>query len=701
MKKQYWFLGFITLVSVIILVVAMPRKGKVNYDYSLNEPWRYPTLIADFSFTVQKSDEVYHNEVDSLMSTFQPFYNLQPKTCRAEIAQLEADVSTSAALNKRAYVSFIKEQLKEVYSQGIMSAQQLQDLIAHKYAGVRVIHNNVATFVSVEQILTVQGAYERIMHADSVHYKHEQLALYALNNYLKSNLVYDREKSVLARQELLNSVSRSKGVVMKGERVVEKGQKITPQIKERIDSYEDAVEQLSVPKGVEWLNNIGLALLFLILLLVFIIYLVINRPQYIREMHSVTLFYVLIVLFPLITFVAVGTKWFNPYTIPYAMIPLFVSIFFDSRTATMSLMLSILISAIALPANAFDFFLLEGFMGMTAIYALKELTDRAQILKTALYVSCTGLLMQFALNLIACQDLLTLNVSRYAQIAISGVGLLFAYPLIYVIERLFGFTSSVTLIELTNINHPLLKRMSKVAQGTFNHSMQVANLAAEVANKIGANAQLVRTGALYHDIGKMLNPTYFTENQNGINPHDTLEAINGLSKEERSAKIIIDHVTGGDEMAIKNHIPRALRDFIVTHHGKSQTKYFYIQWQNNHPGEEPPKEAFTYPGPNPFTLEQAILMMCDSVEAASRSLKEYTEESISKLVDTIVDGQMHSGFFEDCPITFHDIKEAKKVLIESLKTVYHTRIAYPTLHEKTKEAHRPSLFYSRLRREKS
>jgi putative nucleotidyltransferase with HDIG domain len=248
----------------------------------------------------------------------------------------------------------------------------------------------------------------------------------------------------------------------------------------------------------------------------------------------------------------------------------------------------------------------------------------------------------------------------------------------YLIEKVFGFTSSVTLVELTNINHPILRKMSKVAQGTFNHSMQVANLAAEVADKIGAKPQLVRTGALYHDIGKMLNPAFFTENQSGVNPHNSLS-------EERSAEIIINHVTEGVRLAEKYHLPEVIREFITTHHGAGMAKYFYIQYVNKHPEEEVDKKRFSYPGPNPFTREQAILMMCDSVEAASRSLKEYTEESIANLVNKIIDGQLADGHFKECPITFKDIADAKQVLIDSLKTIYHTRISYPELNGKPQE----------------
>ena len=320
-------------------------------------------------------------------------------------------------------------------------------------------------------------------------------------------------------------------------------------------------------------------------------------------------------------------------------------------------------------------------MGLTAIFTLKELTQRSQILRAALVVTIVGLVFQCVYDLMQGLTPEMFDRSHYTYIAVSGVLLLFAYPIMYVIERIFGFTSNVTLTELSTINNSLMRRLSKLAQGTFNHSMQVGNLAAEVADGLGANVQLVRTAALYHDIGKMLNPAYFTENQRGHNPHDDLVEQDGITPEEQSAKIIIDHVVQGLKMAEKEGLPRELREFITAHHGRGKVKYFYVQWKNNHPGEEIDEEKFTYPGPNPRTREHAIMMMCDALEASSRSLKEYSEESLRNLVDKIVDTQVSEGYFEDCDISFRDIKKAKAILVNSLKTIYHTRVAYPELNK--------------------
>ena len=319
-----------------------------------------------------------------------------------------------------------------------------------------------------------------------------------------------------------------------------------------------------------------------------------------------------------------------------------------------------------------EFILLQMAAGMAGIYSLRELSQRSQLFRSAVIVACAYALMYLALDLVHVSDVAQLSTHMYMNFILNGILLLFTYPLLFILEKTFGFTSNVTLVELSNINNKLMREMSEVAPGTFQHSLQLANLTAAAANRIGANSQLVRTGAMYHDIGKMLNPAFFTENQSGVNPHDQLSY-------KQSAQIVISHVTDGMKLADKHDLPQVIKDFICTHHGKGLTKYFYISYQNEHPGEEVDKEAFRYPGPNPFTKEQAILMMADSVEAASRSLPEYTEESISALVEKIIDSQVNDGYFKECPITFKDIATVKAVFKEKLKTMYHTRISYPEL----------------------
>ena len=342
----------------------------------------------------------------------------------------------------------------------------------------------------------------------------------------------------------------------------------------------------------------------------------------------------------------------------------------DSRTAFMTHMTVVLISASMLQ-YPLDFIAVETVGGMAAIFSLRELSSRSQLFWTAIIFMLATMTTRLSLYLIRMGDISTLVKSDYTYLFFCGIVVFCAYPLLYVVEKAFGFVSDITLIELSNTNKELLRRMSEVAPGTFNHSIQVGNLAAEIARKVDANPQLVRTGALYHDIGKLQNPIYFTENQSGgISPHDRLSYID-------SAEFIIGHVTEGLRLADKYHLPRQIRDFIATHHGLGKTKYFYIKYKNEHPDEPVDDLLFTYPGPNPFTKEQAILMMADAVEAASRSLPDYTEQTIRQLVDRIVDSQVNDGYFRECPITFREIQYAKTVLIEKLKTIYHTRISYP------------------------
>ncbi len=375
---------------------------------------------------------------------------------------------------------------------------------------------------------------------------------------------------------------------------------------------------------------------------------------------------------------------FNVYILPFAVVAIFARVFMDSRTAFLTHVVMVLACAVAVRYQ-YEFIVIQLLSGLIAIYSLRELSSRSQLFKTALWVTSGNIVIFFAIQLMQSNDIMKMDFDMYTIFIANGVLLLLAYPLMYLIEKTFGFVSNVTLIELSNTNKGVLRDLSEIAPGTFQHSITVGNIAAEIANRIGANSLLVRTGALFHDIGKMKNPVFFTENQAGINPHDNMSY-------EQSAQIIISHVTDGVKLAEENNLPAIIKEFILTHHGRGVAKYFYIKYKNEHPDEDVDIEKFTYPGPNPFTREQAILMMSDATEAASRSLNDYTEESISGLVNKIIDGQVAEGFFAECPITFRDISLAKKIIVFRLMAIYHTRIQYPELskraqdEEKKKEA---------------
>jgi putative nucleotidyltransferase with HDIG domain len=466
------------------------------------------------------------------------------------------------------------------------------------------------------------------------------------------------------------SIPLASGLVQKGQKIVDRGEIVTDRTYRIIDSYVRENDRRNQDKTQNQISLIGQILYVSVLMICFTLYLSLYRKDYFENSRNAAMLYTFIVIFALLTALFVRNTFIHVYILPYAMVPIFIRIFMDSRTAFMTHTTMVLICANMLQ-HPFEFTVVELVAGLVAITSLRELSKRSQLFRTALVITLACVIVNLAFDWTKATALSQIDYSIYNYLVLNGIALLFAYPLLYLIEKTFGFTSDITLIELSNTNSPLLRLMSEIAPGTFNHSIQVANLAGEIANKIGAKAQLVRTGALYHDIGKLANPIYYTENQSGIDPHEMLTDI-------ESAQIIISHVTEGLRMADKEGLPKVIRDFIATHHGLGKTKFFYIRYKNEHPDEPVDDLLFTYPGPNPFTREHACLMMADSVEAASRSLPDYTEQSIRGMVEKIIDTQVAEGYFRECPITFRDIQYAKTVLIEKLKTIYHTRISYPS-----------------------
>lgn len=677
LKGAFTLIGTV-IVVVLLLVYFLPRETKFGYEYEQGRPWRYNSLIATFDFPVYKTPDEVQAERDSALSQFQPFYTEDVQIAQRQIAAFETAWRAGRFGDVPAHcLNHVDKMLRGVYEAGMVPSADLSQMAKERTPGVRVVEGTEAVTRPITELYSTRSAYEYIVYADTINFPRELLARCNINEYLSPNLSIDSAKTSAVREDLLAAVSPASGMVQSGQRIIDRGEIISAEQYKILQSFERETVRRNDPSKGMWQVVTGQVIFVLCVIVAFVFYLRLFRREYLRSPHSILLLSSLIAIFPLITYAMVDQKFLNVYMVPYAMVPIFVRIFMDSRTAFMTMVCSVILSSLALHSN-YEFVVVQFMSGMTAIYALRDLTERSQLLRVALAVFVTSSAIMLGYDLSQGIEFSHLDRSMYVYNAVNGVLLLFAYPLLYMIEKLFGFTSSVTLVELSNTNNSVLRRMSKVAQGTFVHSLQVANLAAEVADKIGAKPQLVRTGALYHDIGKMLNPAFFTENQTGVNPHDELT-------EERSAQIIISHVTEGLKLADKYHLPKVIRDFISTHHGRSQVKYFYIQWKNKHPGEEPDAKLFTYPGPNPFTREQAILMMCDAVEASSRSLKEFTEESIKELVNRIIDGQVQAGYFRECPITFRDIADAKRVLAESLKTIYHTRIAYPELNAKPAE----------------
>ena len=678
-RRSFLTVACTLLVSVVTLIYFLPRESKFGYVYELNKPWHYPQLIASYDFVIYKTDDEVKRERDSVVRQFVPYYRVDSLVAENQIAALRKDFYAGKFRGVPVYyLPRLVENLRQIYARGILDVSDYEGFLKSDSHALRLIRGQEATTGEVENFFTIRTAYDYLLNRDKGALSQESLRGCNLNDYLAVNVKNDTAKNRLELQSELSQVSDNIGMVQSGQLVIDRGQIVNAEHVRILNSLKKESEQRMDPSRGYWFIFAGQVIFVILLISLLFTYLKLFRRDYFSSPHSVLLLFSFVTVFPVITYLMMAHHFYSVYLVPYALIPIFVRIFMDSRTSFMAVVTSSLLSALSLH-SPFEFVLWQIVTGATVIYSLRELTERSQLLRTVLAVVVVGLVISIGYDLSQGLNGDAFDRSRIVYMIIGGILLLFAYPLMYFVEKLFGFTSSVTLVELTNTNNPILRKMSKVAQGTFNHSMQVSNLAAEVADKIGAKAQLARTGALYHDIGKVLNPAFFTENQSGVNPHDTIS-------EERSAQIIINHVTDGLRLAEKYHLPQVIKEFIRTHHGTGLVKYFYIQYCNKHVGEPVDEEAFRYPGPNPQTREQAVVMMCDSVEAASRSLKEYTEESITQLVNRIVDSQLAEGHFKECPITFRDIADAKCTLIDSLKTIYHTRISYPEIKKPTDQA---------------
>ena len=661
----------LVLVSVTIIVMFLPRDNNKLLHYSEGQPWTDGPLIAPTDFPVFKSEETLQFERDSVKARFQPYFNLDSGVEERALEAFREKYKDGIPGLTGNYVQIIAHRLQQIYERGVIDPTQVSRTGSDSAMTIRVVTGKEAVSLPADSFLTTLGAYQYLFLDDRLMPVRGKLQACNLNDYIQPNLRYDRNRSEMELNDNLSLITQASGMVLKGQRIISQGDIVTARMKLVLSSYERAMAKQSASKVELQSTFAGQTIYTLLLVSLFTLYLTLFRKDYFTKPRSITMLYAMLVLFPLITSFMMKHPIFSVYIIPFAISPIFGRVFMDSRTAFIQHVTTILICAVAVKYQ-YEFVIVQLVGGLVAIYSLRELSRRSQIFLTALLVTAASALVYFALQLIQTDDLSKLDRAIYYHFVFNGFFLLFTYPLMLVVEKTFGFTSTVTLFELSNTNNPLLRELSEKAPGTFQHSITVGNLGAEIANKIGAKAQLVRTGALYHDIGKMAKAVFFTENQAGFNPHDKLTEV-------ESAQIIIGHVSEGLRMAEEHHLPQVIRDFIATHHGTGLTRYFYVKYKNEHPDEDVDESLFRYSGPNPFTREQAILMICDTVEAASRSLKEYSPESISVLVNRIIEGQVREGFFNDCPITFRDLQTAKNVLIGRLKAIYHTRISYPEL----------------------
>ena len=659
------------VATVAIIVWLMPRNSQASFKIERGKPWVYNDLSAPFDFPIYKSEEAVKAERDSMMKHYEPYYILNEDIIGKQVRQFYKDYNKGIAGLPDDYLSIIANRLRAIYTQGIMNSSEYTILRQDTSKAVRVIIGKDVTSVPITKINSVVSAYEQIFKDETLARHKEVLQKCNLNDYISPNLIYDRSRSEASLNELHNSIPLASGIVQRGQKIIDRGDIVDKNTYNILVSYKKETERREENKQGVSLIIVGQILYVLIMITCFTVYITLFRKDYFENARSVLMLYSLILIFVVVASLMVSHSVLHVYLVPFAMVPIFIRVFMDSRTAFMAHVTMIMICA-SIMQQPLDFAAVELVAGLVAIFSLRELSSRSQLFWTAVLVTFSSGLTNLALEWIRNDDLGRLSLREYNFIIINGMLLFCSYPLLYLIEKAFGFISNITLIELSDMNKALLRKMSEVAPGTFQHSIQVGNLAAEIANKIDGKSQLVRTGALYHDIGKMMNPIYFTENQSGVNPHEKLGAID-------SAQMIISNVTEGIKLAEKYNLPSIIKDFIATHHGQGKAKYFYVKYKNEHPNDEVDDLLFMYPGPNPFTKEQAILMMADTVEAASRSLPDYTEQSIRDLVNKLIDAQVAEGYFKECPITFRDIAYAKTVLIEKLKTIYHTRVNYPEL----------------------
>lgn len=676
--KDYFYRVAGVILTTAILVALMPRERFVSYDFHLGEPWDGEALIAKDSFPILKSAEQLTAERDSLMHLIEPYFQNNTEVADSQIAAFhKAFDSECQDINAPGLKTYLTKQLEDVYAHGIVPVNEFERMQQEGTRYLRIFEGQMAVVRSVKDVFSSKTAYEHLMAtSDGNPYPASLISRCSMSRFIHPNLALDENKSEQQKQEVLSMLVPYMGQVMAGQKIIDKGDIVDQYTFAVLTSLEHHEKERSLTMEERLFRIAGHVFYVLGWTIMLLVFFLEFRSDYLEKWRYANLICLMYVAFPLTAYALVSYTSLSAYLIPFATVPIFVRIFMDSRTAFITHLVVVCVTCPIVPEPVI-FVMTEAVAGLVAIYSLRDLTQRSELFRAMLLVLIASLVMNGSMNLLLgyCDDLRSVFFKDSITICGSAVLLLITYLLLFPVERMLGFTSSITLLELSNANTPLLRRLAEEAPGTFQHSIQVANLCAAVASQIGAKSQLVRTGALYHDIGKLHHPVFFTENQNGINPHTRLT-------NEQSAQIIISHVKEGLALAEKNRLPKVIKDFIATHHGTSVARFFYTQAINKNPGEEIDPGIFTYPGPNPSTAEQAILMMADSVEAASRSMKDVTEENINALVDKVVNAQLEAGYFKNCPITFNDIEAAKEVFKDKLRTIYHTRIQYPELKNK-------------------
>lgn len=659
------------VAAVALIVYFLPRNDKNHYIYEVNRPWSYALLTAPFDIPVHLDSVSASMLKDSIDTHFEPVYIRDIAAEKTLISDYTTRLNSANDLGiTPAQKNQIIKAIRQIYDNGIVDRDTYQRIQSGQLPAIRFIHDNVAMSMPTDRYMSAFRAYE---HLDSIMSDRDvraALTVTKLADMLQPTIILDTITTRRLLDEAYQKAMAPVGVIQQGERIIDKGDIVNTRLATILDTYEEMIEDRSDSKITQHHYPVaGQALYMVILMAAMYGYLYFFRPKYFDDDRTVIFTMSLLTFFTLFAFAMQATFRAGLFIVPFTMVPVLVLVFLDSRTAYFTHLIEVLVCAIV-AAFPLEFIFLQFIAGVVAIDSLKDLTRRSQLIRTAALIFVAYSLSYLSIEIMQAGTISRVQGRIFGCFGINAILISFSYVLMFLLERVFGYTSRVTLVELSDTNNPLLRELSEECPGTFNHSMSVSNLASAAAQAIGANVQMVRTGALYHDIGKIKNPAFFTENQHGINPHDALDPI-------QSARVVTGHVGDGLAMAEKAKLPAMIRDFISQHHGRGKARYFYTTFCNTHPDEEVDPTPFTYPGPNPQTREASLLMMADAVEAASRSMKEHTPEAIAALVNKIIDGQIAEGLHNESPISFRDVQAVKESFIQRLRTMYHSRISYP------------------------
>lgn len=661
--------------AVLTIFYLLPREERSKYTYEENRPWNYQLLTAPFDVPVYLDTLRAQAIKDSIDRVFEPIFKRDPQTEARRIAGLQTKLASMGTRLSAAQRQLLVREIRAIYERGIIDMETFKQLNDGTIAGLRMLTDNVARSMPRGRLFSSRTAYNHLDSIVRAANMHDALIASSLNEVLIPNLIPDTVQSARFRDEAYQSALAPIGVVQQGERIIDKGDIVTPQLYTVLRTYETLAAARGAEVGTDRYYTAAGQVLYIVLLLGALwLYIWFFRHNYYRDLRKLTLVTLLVAAFTGFAELMPSTWLSGIYVVPFTTLIIVIVVFLDSRTAFFAYLTTILLS-MTVARFPLEFVVVEFIAGIVSLVSIRDLSRRSQLLRTALMAFVSYCVSFTAVEMMLSGAVARLSGDIFGGFAVNAVMISFAYVLIFIFEKVFGFTSKVTLVELSDINNPLLRELSEECPGTFQHSMAVSNLATVAARRIGADVQLVRTGALYHDIGKLANPVFFTENQHGVNPHDGLDP-------RQSAAIVISHVNEGLERAERAKLPSVVRDFISEHHGRGKARYFYTTYCNAHPDEEVDPKPFTYPGPNPHSRETSILMMADAVEAASRSLKDHSPESIAALVNRIIDSQISEGLHNDSTLEFRDVKAIKDSFITRLRTIYHARVSYPEQQNK-------------------